>query len=334
MTSATSSKAILPLHVDSTMRACYAGCPQKFFLEFCHGLRPARISIDLHAGACFASALEDIYTLVHREGMDTDKALLRAYGRFLTNWGDFEIMKDTSKTPDRVWEAIEDYIRTYSPKTDHVQPANLPGTPSYEFSFGIPLVPATDGKRTIDENGASRPFVPSDLITCFPLHPSGEPFIYTGRFDLLGVWAGRLVVRDEKTTTSIGASWSDQWDLRAQFMGYVWACQQSGLDLDTVIVRGVGILKTKIVQAEAIKQYSRSMIEKWHTQLRRDLWRIVHSWNEQYFDFNFADACSSYGGCSFRDVCQSDAPERWMANFVVRRWNPLDRNPVAEETAK
>lgn len=307
----TSSEAILPVHIDSTMRSCFVSCPQKFYLEFCHGLRPARVSIDLHAGACFASALESIYEMVHRDKIPLDVAMLRTYGKYLTQWGDFEPMKDTPKTRERVWEAVEDYVRTYSPLTDHIQPANLPGQPSYEFSFGIPLLGDEDHP--------------------FPLHPSGSPFIYCGRFDMLGKWAGKLVVRDEKTTTSVGAAWAEQWDLRSQFLGYVWACQQSGLSVDTVSVRGVGILKTKITQVEAIKTYPQTLIDRWYEQLRRDLWRIRRAWDEGYFDFNFADACTSYGGCSFRDVCASDYPERWMANYVVRRWNPLDRNPIEPE---
>ena len=161
------------------------------------------------------------------------------------------------------------------------------------------------------------------------MHPSGQPFLYVGRFDMLGTWSGKLVVRDEKTTTSIGASWADQWDLRSQFIGYVWACQQSGLDLDTVVARGVGILKTKISHAEAIKQYPKFLVERWHEQLRRDLWRIVRMWDEDYFDYNLADACNSYGGCAFRTVCTSPVPERWYDQYVVRHWNPLQKNPIA-----
>lgn len=299
-------KPELPLYIDSTMMSAFRSCPQKFYLEFCLGLRPARMSIDLHAGACFASTLEFIYTQVHIGKMDTAQAILRGYGHFLKEWGDFDPLKDTPKTRERVWEAIEDYVRTYSPATDHIQPVIIAGRTGYEFTFGIPL--------TGD----------------FPLHPSGSPFIYSGRLDLLGHWQGKLIGRDEKTTTSIGASWAEQWDLRSQFMGYVWACQQSGLDLDTIAVRGVGILKTKITQVEAIKSYPRFMIERWHEQLRRDLWRMHKMWDDGYFDFNLADACTSYGGCAFRTICSSPAPERWYSNYVVRRWNPLHKNPIEE----
>lgn len=308
----TNISPVFPPNIDSTMMSAFRSCPRKFYHEFILGLRPARVSIDLHAGACFATAMETIYKLVHDDGLDTKTALTRAYGTFLNEWGDFEILKDTPKTCERVWEAVETYVATYAPHTDHVQPARVNGLPSYEFSFGIPLDP-DDG---------------------FPTHPvTGEPLVYSGRFDMLGRWANKLVVRDEKTTTSIGAAWAEQWDLRSQFLGYCWACQQSGLDVDTVVVRGVGILKTKITHVEAIKTYNQFMIERWYDQLRRDLHRLVAMWSDGHFDYNLADACTSYGGCSFRDICSSPSPERWYGNYVVRRWNPLIKNPIAEEIA-
>jgi hypothetical protein len=302
--------AELPLHVDSTMLSAFRSCPRKFYHEFVLGLRPTAMSVDLHAGACFASALEYVYELCHQHGIDTQTALVRTYGLFLKQWGDFEPMKDTPKTRERVWEAVEDYVRTYAPATDHVQPAKLEGHSGYEFSFGIPLIG--------DE---------------WPQHPSGSPFIYSGRFDMLGSWNGKLVVRDEKTTTSIGAAWADQWDLRSQFMGYVWACQQSGLDVDTVVVRGVGILKTKISQVEAIKQIPRFMVDRWLEQTKRSLWNLRRMWDEQHFDYNLADACTSYGGCAFRTICGSPSPERWYGNYVVKRWNPLAKQPIDPEFA-
>lgn len=300
----------LPIFIDSTMITCFRQCPQKFWLEFCHGFRPGAKSIDLHAGGCFASALEDTYKGIFISNMSLEDAMMHAHGRFLINWGDFEIpsYKKTSKTMDRVWEAVEDYFTRYPPRTDHVQPYYSNGQPTFEFTFAIPL----------DFPG-------------WPRHPSGQPFIYCGRFDLLGAYGDRPCVKDDKTTgTSISTNWSEKWDLRSQFIGYVWACQQSGIDLDTVVVRGIGILKTMFHQVEAMKVYGKNIVDRWLEQVRRDLVRIVASYEEDYWDYNLGDACTSYGNCIFLPVCSSTNPERWFNQYEVRHWNPLLKNPVVE----
>jgi hypothetical protein len=337
----------LPTYIDSTMRSCFVSCPQKYFREFVEGYRPPGISVDLHAGACFAGALEEIYKQVHGNKRPLEEALLIAQARFFQEWGAFEIpeWKKTAKTPDRMWEAIvgdgtekgKGYFEQYSPLTDHVQPYfDVNGKPTFEYTFAIPLEPACQPEelRTSEhEASMDEGMLPMTMPErFFPLHPNGSPFLYTGRFDMLGSYLGKPVVRDEKTTGgSIGANWADQWDLRSQFMGYVWACQQLGLDLDTVVVRGIAIQKTQIVHAEAIKTYSKFMIDRWYEQLRRDLWRLRRSYDEKYFDFNLADACTSYGNCIFQRVCQSSTPENWLGEFEIRHWNPLDKNPAREK---
>lgn len=312
------SQPSLPHHLDSTMLTCFRACPQKFLLEFVRGLRPAGLSIDLHAGACFASALEQVYRSVHVDGKNLLDALAISHARFFQEWGNFEIpeFKRTAKTPDRVWEAVEAYFKLWSPLTDHVQPyRDSTGNPTLEYTFALPL----DSNLGDSDHG-------------FPTHPSGSPFIYCGRFDLLGSYAGRPCVRDEKTTgASIGQAWAKSWDLRSQFLGYVWACQQSAIELDTVVVRGIAIQKTQIVLEEAIKVYSQSLVDRWYEQLRRDVWRIRRAWDSGYFDYNLGDACTAYGHCSFMTACGSPNPEPWLTEFEVRHWSPLKKNPTEAE---
>jgi hypothetical protein len=316
------TKPDLPLHIDSTMISCFRACPQKFFLEFVNGYRPkGDKSIDLHAGGCFAAAVEEVYTQVHVNKKSLDEALTIAQVRFDLEWGDFEIpaYKKTSKTWDRVWEAVQDYFRTYPPLTDHVQPYfNAEGKPTFEFTFAIPLELCALNEIRIGED-----------TKYFPFHPSGSPFLYSGRLDMMGTYMGRPVWRDEKTSAAnpqTNNNWSEQWDLRSQFIGYTWALQQMGIDCDGGIVRGIGILREKIGHAEAHKTYSQFLISRWHEQLRRDLWRIRRAWDEDYWDFDLASACTTYGNCMFTRVCQSTTPESWLNEFEVRKWNPLNKD--------
>lgn len=323
----TAFPAELPRHIDSTMISCFRSCPRKFYYEFVLGLRPTALSVDLHAGACFAHAIESINLAVHRDGISLDGAMMKGYAEFMNEWGDFVPTKETSKTPDRIWEAVEEYFKMWPPHTDPVQPyRDTKGNPTFEFTFAIPLEHA---EWTVDPVGQNNAI----LAGAFPLHPSGDPFLYSGRLDALGSYGGKPVGRDEKTTTSIGASWADKWDLRSQFTGYCWALQQSGIPIDTIFVRGVGILKTKISLAEAQKTYEDFKIARWYEQLRRDLWRMRRMWDEGYFDYDLADACVAYGGCAFTPVCTSAKPENWYNSYTVRRWDPLRKNPIGQAVA-
>jgi hypothetical protein len=153
--------------------------------------------------------------------------------------------------------------------------------------------------------------------------------MYSGRFDMLGEYLGEPVVEDDKTSgAGHYANWSEKWDLRSQFIGYTWACRQLGIDVSTVVVRGVGIQMTQIAHAEAIKVYSDVLRARWLEQLRRDLWRLVTMWKEGYWDYNLGESCTSFGNCIFIQPCQSLTPDAWLKTFEERRWNPTAQDPT------
>jgi hypothetical protein len=342
MTAPTASKleAIMPANIDSTMLTCFRSCPEKMRLEFIYGLRPQGISVDLHAGAAFATGIETVRKAVYQKGKTLTDALMEGYAAYSIAWGDFEIpdYKRTAKTRENCWFAIEEYFRKWPPLTDHFQPYYVNGKPTFEWTFAIPLEPAADPHKTI-LTGDGEPlhlygsYDPADHADHFPLHPSGQPWLYSGRFDMLGSYEGLPAFGDEKTTGgSISTGWDDKWRLRNQFLGYTWALQEHGMAAQGGVVRGIAILKTKIDLVESYKMYSDELISRWYEQLRRDLWRLRAAWDTGYFDLNLADTCTAYGNCMFMNTCASSAANKssWMNDFEVRRWNPLHKNPIAE----
>jgi len=335
----TTLTPILPTYIDSTMISCFRSCPRKFYNEFILGLRPPGLSIDLHAGGAFAHCLEVVRREVFVNGRSLADALLRANAAFEIYWGDFVIPehKKTTKRPDRVWAAVESYFATYTPHTDHIQPYMVDGKPTLEFTFAIPLEPAIGPSKTPKYYGRPNSFeegINDEAVRAqlnWPLHPTtGDPFMFAGRFDMLGEYLGMPIVCDDKTQgTGIYSGWTEKWDLRGQFIGYTWAAKQLGIEADSCAVRGVGILINSIAHAEAIKPYSDDLRARWLEQLRRDLWRITTMWHEGYFDYNFAESCTDYGSCIFSTACQSNDPDPWLKNMEVRRWNPTKSDPVA-----
>jgi hypothetical protein len=167
------------------------------------------------------------------------------------------------------------------------------------------------------------------------LHPeTGEPLIYTGRADMIATYAGALSIYDDKTTSALGATWAEQWDRRAQFTGYTWAARSYNIPVSQVVVRGIAILKTDIKHAQAITLRTDHHIAEWHEQAVRDIRRAIQCWKEGYWDLNLSDACSSYGGCMFKQPCTSSNPEPWLTggNYAVRIWNPLTREETEIQT--
>src|SRR5215213_6144536 len=108
-------EAILPQHLDSTMLTAFRACPRKFYHEFVLGLRPASVSVDLHAGAAFATSLEHFYTEFYTSGKNLQEALTSAGNRLVLEYGDFVPIKDTPKTLDRMLEALNAYVWTFPP---------------------------------------------------------------------------------------------------------------------------------------------------------------------------------------------------------------------------
>ena len=175
----------------------------------------------------------------------------------------------------------------------------IDGKPAVEFTFAIPI-----------------PGV---------FHPeTGEPILYTGRFDMLAEYQNALFVDDEKTSSYLGDSWIASWDLNSQMTGYCWASRSYGFNVQGAIVRGIGILKSETKFLLSLQRRSEWMIERWQNQLRKDLLRAIDMWKRDDWDMALDDACSSYNGCQFKEACLAKNEQKILDNeYEIRHWDPL-----------
>ncbi len=330
-----------PRYIDSSMRSTFASCPQKFYKEYICRISRKAFSPDLHAGAAFAAAMEatrrKLFGLITEEppagftltafneaAVECGVAALMAY------YGDYEpppspTGKPHIKSLSNMCTAFLDYWQHYSPATDELIPyRNADGSAAIEYTFATPL-----------------PI----------LHPeTNEPLIFCGRFDMLGHYRNypeaRYVV-DEKTTKVLGPMWATKWGMRGQFIGYCWACREAGLPAVGAIVRGIGILQTEIKHAQAIITIPNWQIDRWYGQLLNNVEKMVQLWQimrqqekppsfedivpADVWDYSYADACESYNGCPYMELCTTDNPANWLIDYEERLWNPLQRDPTASE---
>jgi hypothetical protein len=201
--------------------------------------------------------------------------------------------------------ALEFYFSNYPLGADGANPITLPsGARGIEFSFAEPLAIA---------------------------HPvTGDPILYTGRSDMIAERAGGIYIYDEKTTSSLGASWGRQWEMRSQFTGYAWAAAKQGIVTNGAIIRGVSILKTKYDTLEVPTYRSQHEIDRWEQQTLRDITRMIAMWGEGYWDYSLDGACTDYGGCAFVQICKAKDPDDWLpVNFDQRVWDPLQRTEIS-----
>ena len=295
-----------PDRFDSTILSTLDSCERKWFYEYLHHLSASATSPDLHAGGAFAKGIEAVRHDLWVNKAPLDDALVTGANAFTAFWGDYEPPENHPKTYVNTLGALMDYFREYPPEHDPVTPyVNADGTPAIEFSFAIPM----------------------DIK-----HPdSGDPIIYCGRFDLLGYYGDNdLYIIDEKTTKSLGARWVDQWDMRGQFMGYCFAAQTYGFPAAHACVRGISILKTKYGHLQALIFFPQWQIERWWQQAHRKVRRALDAWRAYDFDYSYADACSSYGGCQYKSLCTSapDKIDNWLGEFKYRKWDPLAVDPT------
>lgn len=304
-----------PRVIDSTMRADFVSCPQKFYQAYILKKSLSGESVHLTAGAAYARGLEVVRKLVWGpEKLKLDDAIAEAIPYVVAEYGSLEPGENHShKSCENIIRALVAYFDRFPPHSDHVQPYyKKNGEPACEFTFSIPLgIPHPD---------------------------TGEPMLYAGRFDMVGIYTGTYWVVDDKTATMLGDSWARSWRLRAQLTGYCFAARQYGIPVQGAIIRGISLLKSRAFGfSEPIEHRSSFHIERWWVQLHRDVARMIACWQDRdddhpygYWDYDLAEACTSFGGCPFLSLCTVSKPDEWDSAYEYRNWNPLDLNPAGK----
>lgn len=288
---------------DSSMLGSFKKCPEDFNKSYMQHWKPKELSVHLHAGKAYASGMEVTRKAFYIDGQDSDTSIALGLGELLKVYGDFECPADSAKSAERMAGAFEFYFDNYPLSHTDFVPILAGEKRGIEFNFVEPL-----------------PI----------LHPeTGNPLLYCGRLDALVNYAGGIYIMDEKTTSSLGASWGRQWDLRAQFTGYAWGCKRAGIKVEGAIIRGVSILKTKYETQQPITYRPEWQIERWYSEMLEWIEDIQLCWERKRWKHNLDHACAEYGGCAFTRCCLSQDEKPWLETyFSKRRWDPILREEV------
>jgi len=300
-----SERPPFPSLIDNTSMSDFVLCEKKGEYFAVERIIPSAPNIHLHAGGAFAHGLEVGRRAFYEQHTDADEAKRQGLEAILKFYGPIQPppARTGDKSCDNVIRAFDSYMLRYPFGVDPCKPliaAN--GKAMVEFTFAMP--------------------------TEMPHPVTGDPILYGGRADMIGEMHNVLWVTDEKTASQLGDSWAGQWDLDSQFTGYIRAAKTFGYPVAGALIRGVGLLKTKISHAEVLVTRSQWEIDRWWEQLHYKLERWIRAWKNNKFEMALTkSACAAYGGCGYAILCKSQEPEKWkLLHFRKNTWNPLEKD--------
>lgn len=307
--SAPFEKPPFPEAISNTIREAFVQCPRKAYWGYIRRQAPQGESIHLVAGGSFAKGLEITRKAFYEHNKSSFEAQAEGFEAMRLRYNGFDVehgMEDHNKGFSNLTKAFTDYFFEYPLETDRLKPLMQNGKASVEFSFAIPTE---------------------------VLHPvTGNPILYAGKFDMLATDGDVLWVEDEKTTSQLGSQWSSQWDLNSQFTGYCYAARSYGYPVAGAIIRGIGLLKTKISHQQVPITRAPWQIDRWWKQMNRDLRMMVAMWEAdsglgEEFSMALGAACTSYGACPYKRLCEAQNAEEWLSVY----YRPSEYEPLTPQ---
>lgn len=284
---------------DNTMLSAYRRCARRFMFEFIWNKVSPEGNVHLHAGGAFARGLEVVRKeyFVNKRPMDEALALgavalIQFYGGFVPR------PSNANKSLPMMLGALGYYFERW-PINEGIVPATLADKPAIEFSFAIPF----------------------DKVR----HPTTrQPILIAGRFDMIGTISGTMFGEDDKTAGQLGQQWLNKWRVGNQITTYCWGAHHSSIPLYGFNMRGIGLYMRGYEGIDAVTYRKDWQLKEWEANTKATLEDAIRDYERGFWAANWADACSSYSGCPYLVLCESQDPQVWLpVNFINRDWNPL-----------
>lgn len=309
--------ASFPMHISNSAREKFVACQQKWSLQYIDRIYPKERSVHLDFGAAYAAGLEASRKAFWQGSSSLDDALTAGAYALMREWG-VENPTETHGTKN-LWNCLisyDAYHQTFPMDSDNLRP--------YEFQPGHPMV---EFSALAEIPGVRHP-------------DTGDPLLYMAKCDMLGVYDDSpnfVWVVDDKTQGAAN-NWVQKWSLHNQMMGYVWTAQQYGIPAQGVVINTCVPYKAKppLLDRTPIMM-PQWKIERWIHNLTNDALNMVRAYESGTYTFNYGDACSAYGGCGYRTLCDAEHPEEWLNYYETRDaqaplqnigFKPEDASPV------
>lgn len=298
---------------DNTILSTFADCEEKYRLFLLDGLAPTESG----PAPAFGTAIHEAREVQRKAlvaGQSHEQAVAEAVKRFHEAW-DREMplyMKDIAKADDRRGKVNgEKLLRGYFGKYQgHIyKPVYL------EIPFALHL------GRT----------------------PKGREVVYSGIIDEVCEFNGGLYVLDLKTTSDFPSPWYFQkWKTNRAFKGYMAAVEEvTGQVVDGILVHAIYVSThgkfSKKPFSDYFQEYCYAFTDEQIEEWKRDTLDLVDDVEGKKesgrFVHNFGTACTNFGGCAYKALCDVGPAERALvAKTQYKRvaWDPLAKERLRD----
>jgi hypothetical protein len=270
------------MRLDNSVRTTYNSCKKKFYYEYIMNLKPVVGSTSLRYGITWHAAMDKYYSTI-KEGQKAEipplnAAILEAKKTWDSESSKFEFIEDYRTLQNLIYSLME-FSSFFTQDIYDLEILEV------ENNFEVPI--------GYIENS--------------------EEVIYTGRIDLL-VKTGGIWVFDHKTTSQPLYLQKERLNRSAQFMGYVWASQETHERVDGAMINFHYLYSKKKKDGEYGKltidfdrvpqMYTQSDILNWKNHVFDIAHQIRESVDNNDFPMN-PDHCYVYGKCPYCVICEN-----------------------------
>jgi PD-(D/E)XK nuclease superfamily len=324
---ASETKQMLTVSFDDSVRAhiklnssslsIIQTCPRKAFYLLHAGWRSKVVSSPLVFGSAIHKAMEVFYGTPRAErgelppNFEDQAALIPYEPNFdLSHWA---------------YRAVQAFVRAAEPLR------MLPDTDKRSLSSGIwalghyfrvywndIYVTACDEQGPIVERTFSVPFLEARDFDV-------ELF---GTIDtvLRNEASGEVLPGDHKTSSQMGSDFLNRIKPNHQYTGYLWGAKHAlGLETENFLINGIQVKARPLTARGGPPTFTRQITKRTEQDFAefRDVvdWacRSYLSWiKHEVWPLGPIDACSSWGGCQFLDICS--APNSLRSNILEAKF--------------
>ena len=299
------------IYVDHSTLSTFATCEEKGRLAYVEHLRPLETGKPLIFGSAFHAAVASIYSGGSRESAHT--AFLDEVRRAGPDTLPLSADSTEKRSVERGLYLIDAYIEKWAAQDVNWEDVLRPDTaePYVEMGFAV-----------------------------FLMNWQSTPVMYVGKVDRIrrNRVDGQLYNWETKTTGSAVSYYVQQTRPNHQITGYKWACQEflklniAGTILDVIHVSDRKIGGKFVNGIDIEKDFARVETRRSTTDVEEFLFDVralatrylaLQDAGERRWSRNAPAACYMYGGCHFRDLCNSNLNPQIMANKYRKEvWQP------------